>query len=86
MQSKCSTTSGAAVSNIQLLHISAERFKEICIRNTNPDDSYSKEINTVLDYFFNPYKELSKLKAEFDLLKLFLSGGLNFEQFKKNSI
>ena len=64
----------------QFLLVPVERFKEICLRA-----STSNEINSVLDYFFEPEKDFSKFLIDFDLFKLYLSGGIGLDSFKAKS-
>jgi hypothetical protein len=80
-----SSSTSCATSPSQLL-IPIERFKEICLRNsTKLIDSNSNELNSVLDYFFEPEKDVYKLVADFDLLKLYLTGGIGLDSFKTKS-
>ncbi len=80
-----SSSTSCATTPSQLL-IPIERFKEICLRNsTKLIDSNSNELNSVLDYFFEPEKDVYKLVADFDLLKLYLTGGIGLDSFKTKS-
>jgi hypothetical protein len=80
-----SSSTSSATTPSQLL-IPIERFKEICLRNsTKLIDSNSNELNSVLDYFFEPEKDVYKLVADFDLLKLYLTGGIGLDSFKTKS-
>lgn len=83
--SSSSSSTSCATTPSQLL-IPIERFKEICLRNsTKLIDSNSNELNSVLDYFFEPDKDVYKLVADFDLLKIYLTGGIGLDSFKTKS-
>jgi hypothetical protein len=88
MQPKCSLSSSnpsdSIALNMSLMHMPAERFKDFCLK-INSDllsCDLPKEISSVLDYLFNPLKELNLLKNDINFLKLYLTGGLSFETFK----
>ncbi len=90
MQPKCSTSCSASTNNLSqttavnstLLTISVERFKEICLLTKQGSLDQPDDIRSVLDYFFDPYKKLENFKTDFNLLKLYLTGGHSLDSFK----
>lgn len=90
MQPKCTNTT-STTSNSNSIGSSRsmglleppERFKEVCLR---AGGETSKDTAAVLEYFFDPEKELGGTKIDLDLLKLYLTGGISFESFKNKSI
>ena len=97
--SKCHHTNIASlacscvVCNAQNLHVTPERFKDICLKtcSLNNDSSSTsgvgvggasssncsttnQDLNTVLEYFFEPTKKLNAHKNNVDLLKTYLIG------------
>ena len=86
--SQSNTTTTSNQSTTQLL-VPVERFKEQCLRNskqlTNVNELPS-ELNTVIEYFFEPDKDIYKFLSDFDLFKLSLSGGIGLDSFKHKSI
>ena len=73
----------------QILLVPVERFKEICLRALPAasvfNSAVSNEISSVLDYFFEPDKDVYKFLSDFDLFKLYLSGGIGIDSFKVKS-
>jgi hypothetical protein len=56
------------------------KFKEICLL------SNELEINKALDSYLDPECDLDVSEKSFKLLKSYISGGLNYEKFKSESI
>jgi len=87
-----SLTCSCVLCNAQNLHVTPERFKDICLKtpslynesptsitsnNNNGSSSSSSnnsDLNTVLDYFFDPNKKLNSPKNNVDMLKTYLIG------------
>jgi hypothetical protein len=64
-------------------HITAEKFKETCLRNGS---DFTSDYNEILDQFFDPEEKINIInKNDVDTLKLYLTGGLSYDLFKKNS-
>ena len=93
MQPKCSITPSTAATSLNQsnqstqpsLHISPDRFKDICLRNNNVSD-YSKDIACILEQFFDPEKQLDIAnRNDADTLKQYISGGYSFDTFKTKS-
>ena len=86
--SQSNTTTTSNQSTAQLL-VPVERFKEQCIRNSKQLTTVNElpgELNTVVEYFFEPDKDIYKFLSDFDLFKLYLSGGIGLDSFKHKSI
>lgn len=89
LQSSSSTISAPAQ---QFLLVPVERFKEICLRSAaavasgTSNSTISNEINSVLDYFFDPEKDIYKFLSDFDIFKLYLTGGIGIDSFKNKGI
>ena len=104
MSSKCHSNLSTSLPctcvlcNAQHLHVTPERFKDICLKtsslsiesssssssptsNNSGSSSFSSnspsalhDLNTVLEYFFEPTKKLNSHKNNVDLLKTYLVG------------
>lgn len=96
MQPKCSasnqsselnSSSSTVASHQQPLRIPIERFKEVCLKTclSKSQKDLPKDIACVLEYFFDPLKELKVFKNDLDALKLYLTGGYSFDEFKSKS-
>ena len=89
-------TCGCVLCNTQNLLITPERFKDVCLKtslsnesssasypSTSNQESNLKDINSVLEYFFDPNKKMNSPKNNADLLKTyFIGSSSNYESFK----
>ena len=73
MQPKC----------ISKIHITAERFKEICLNDDNKENS--KLLDELLKDFFDPEVKLNLTFNDSSQIINYISGGLDFEDFKTKS-
>ena len=98
MQPKCSqsNTNNSSIQSSssticqpeRILLVAVERFKETCLSALADSSSFSSssdEISSVLEYFFEPEKDIQKFSSDFDLFKLYLSGGIGLDSFKDKS-
>ena len=61
-----------------------ECFKDQCLRKNKQQtnvNEFPSELNTVIEYFFDPNKDIFKFLSDFDLLKLYVSGGIGLDSF-----
>ena len=88
MQPKSSqlNTKTTSTSNQSTTLVLVERFKEQCLRNNKQQtnvNEFPSELNTVIEYFFDLNKDIFKFLSDFDLLKLYVSGGIGLDSFNK---
>ena len=93
MQPKCSVSTSTATNNINQqslntipLHLTPDRFKEICLRSSLDvnNTTNTKDISLILEYFFDPEKQLNTVnRNDVEILKQYITGGYSYETFKQ---